>query len=90
MTAMTHCAHYSMMLLTERQTLLELLTNDCPSRSERRQRLVGGGWIDEIERGTSQTRQSVGQSLPPNIHTACVCKYMCTFVCESVRTSVGV
>ena len=48
-----------------------LLTNHCSSGSEWRQRLEGGGRVDEVERGTRETRHGVGQPLPPNIHTTC-------------------
>ena len=33
--------------------------------------LEGGGRVDEVERGTRETRHGVGQSLPPSIHTTC-------------------
>ena len=49
-----------------------LLTNHCSSGSEWRQWLEGGGRVDEVERGTRETRHVVGQPLPPNIHTTCV------------------
>ena len=35
------------------------LTNYCSPRSEQREWIEGGGWIDEVERGTSQTRHGV-------------------------------
>ena len=46
---------YSGMLLTQRWSVVTLLTNDhdCSPRSERKEWLEGSGWIDEVKRGTS-------------------------------------